>query len=956
MSSTKLFNVRDNRYENVGDDQLDGALRSGMYRLPAGQSIRVFDSTGQEYDADNRTNFQALTDYKFETNFLRENRKLAEEAAEQPLLAAGAAALRGATFGLSDVAADALGYAQKFKALKEANPVASTIGEIGGTIASAIALPGGGLVGGAAKVGQVGASLAERAIAGAVVKGAAEAGASTLAKDIAKRTAAKALTSGTAGFVEGSLYGVGQTISEAALGDPKEAAENLVSNMGLAGLVNGSFMAAGGAFGAIVNRKIPPGMTKAEYLETQQAVSSLRSGLNQAEKEVSEQIAAKPNIVSKAGELYLKTLEKFVPLSDDTKAILKPIFEDPAEAKALVDFMDNAPEALQQVSETMNRMVRTTEQSSKFLAVQGRRESISRMPTAYAENVKAGEDIARQTLKELDRISAKLKNTDLYDAEARREIRNIRDKFEKRVFTRATKEGEEEAIGALGEIVKRKVSKEQLVPKFANNVELMNEMNSVWRDIFQQKKKYSDLIFEKQTAKGKRTIDALEDIYSKVVDNTFNENVFSPQVAQENREISKMIADQMGVYKDFKNKFFTKRSIEGQRTEVFDPDKFSRFVRSDEAKRILQNDIFENYMATSAKTMKLAEKFGIQEQLFQEAGGVIDDTISSISDIKRLKTAMTALGALESHTGKSLQKTLLFGTAANVLGGPLGAAAGATIGYAVDNPVQILRYLNQAQGMIIDNKSLLNRGIEKFVNLKKATAEGIIEMGEPISKKGLQGMSVPKTIRLGTMQAIDPESDEPVSLEQILTAPTENSVERIMYKHSELAQVMPAVTAQMGAQAYAAIEFLKTKMPKDPNTQFSLLPEKVTFTIPASQRSKFERYVEAINDPSSLVKRMSEGTLTQEHVEALQAVYPSLYTDIQRTVVELLAEKKDLNFKQKLQLGLLMQVPTMPAYDPTVFASIQTQYAIAQQEEAQKKVPQTLGQNLKTSFDRAATR
>lgn len=957
MTATKLFNVRDNRYEYVGDNELDGALRSGMFRLPAGESIRVYDAEGQQYEADNRTNFSQLTDFQFESNFAKGNRVLAEQAAEQPLLAAGVAAARGATFGLSDVAAESLGLARRFKALKEQNPVASTIGEIGGTIASAIALPGGGLVGGAAKLGQAGASVAERVIAGAVVKSAAEVGATTLGKDIAKRAAMKALTAGTGGFVEGSLYGVGQTISEAALGDPSEAAEHLVSNIGLAGLVNGTIMGATGAIGSIVRRAIPPGVSREEFEATRQAVNGLRSGLNEAEKQVGAEIAAKPNLISKASELYLKALEKFVPISDDTRAILKPIFEDPSEAKALVDFMNNAPEALQTVSETMNRMVRSTEQASKFLAVQGRRESISRMPTAFAENIKAGQTAAETVIKDLDSVINRVKkNPTAFDAQVRKELQIIRDTFDSKVLARGVSEVDEMTIGALGEKIAKKASKETVGPKFANNIELMNEMNDTWRKIFDVKKFYTETPRTMMTPKAKRTADLLEGLYGKVVDQTFNESAFGIQVAQENREISKMIAQQMGAYKELKSKFFTKRIMQGQKVEVFDPDKFTRFIKSDEAKRILQNDIFENYMVSSAKTMKMAEQFGIQQALFQEAGGVIDDTISSISDMKRLKTAMSALGALESHTGKSLQKTVLYGITGSVLGGGIGQAVGAGIGYAMDNPVQILRYLNQAQTMIIDNKSLLNRGVQKFVGLGKATAEGIAEMGEPIGRAGLQGMTVPKMIRLGTVQAIDPESEEPVSLEQLLVNPTENSVERIMYKHKELAQVMPAVTGQIGAQAYNAIEFLKSKMPKDPNTSYSLMPEKVTFTIPASERLKFERYVEAINDPTAIVKKMNDGTLTAEHVEALQVVYPKLYDETQRAVTELLSEKKNLTFKQKVQLGLFMQVPTMPAYDPTVFATIQTQYAATPQQEQGMKVPETLGQTQKTSFERAATR
>jgi hypothetical protein len=140
IGATKLFNVQVNRYEYVGDDQLDGAVRSGMFKLPAGQTLRVYDPEGNAYDADNRTNFSAIPDARIETNYLRQNRERLEVAAQEPILAGVTAAARGATFGLSDAAAEAFGLAEKFKALKEANPVASTIGEVTGAIWMAVGI------------------------------------------------------------------------------------------------------------------------------------------------------------------------------------------------------------------------------------------------------------------------------------------------------------------------------------------------------------------------------------------------------------------------------------------------------------------------------------------------------------------------------------------------------------------------------------------------------------------------------------------------------------------------------------------------------------------------------------------------------------------------------------------------------------------------------------------------
>jgi len=935
MSQTKLFNVQANRYEFVTDDELDSVLRSGRYRLPAGQTIRVQSPDGRTLEADNNTNFSMFPDYKFESGFGREQRLKLERAAKDPtqqFMAGVEAVARGATFGLSDAALAAMFDAEDVKRRKEANPVLSTVGEVGGAIGSLFLAPAGGLTGGAAKLGQLTTSVAERGLANTVLA----TGGTTLARDIAKRTAYSAITKGAGGFVEGSLYGVGQTISEAALGDPKEAAENLISNMTFSGLVDGSIMAATGALGSIFAKRIPPGMTKAEFNSAQTQMSQLTSGINNAQKEVADKLADSPKLASKIGDVYMKTLEKFLPLDEETKSILKPLFTDPEQGRAVIDFMNNPAEALQVVSEQMNRMVRTTEQGSKFLAVQGRRESIKRMPTRYAQNTEAGTKLAKDLLLDMDKFIATIrKNPEGYDRYAAREIKQVRDKFASRVTPTV-----DPLTGA------------PTSQPLQNNIELMDELNNVWRQIYDIKKPYESRIPGEVGVKGKRTLSKLQNIYSKVAKYTEDANVFGPQVASENAEISQMIAKHMGTVKNFESKFFSRKYIDGKPAKVFDPDKFNTFLRSDEAKRILQNDIFEEFMVSSASTLKQARKFNIEQELFREAGGVVDETFDAIANMKKLKAAMDSIRALESYTGKSLQKTLAF-TALGSFFGPIVAGAAGAVGFAVDNPVQMLRYINKAQEKIIDNKSLMESTIKKFLSAGKATAEGIEAIGATVTPGKLK---VPQAIRLGVVQGFEADSDEPLTLEQMLTAPTDKVVERVMYKHSELANVFPSITAEMGAQTAMALEFLKSKMPKDNNAQFQVIPNQTPYTFPPAERAKFQRYVDAINNPMDTLKKMADGTLTAEHVEALQAVYPKLYSEAQTAVLEMVADKTALNFRQKVQLGLFLGVPTMPAYDPAVFASIQQQYAIAEQEEAGMKVPKELGQNMQTSFEKAMTR
>lgn len=159
---------------------------------------------------------------------------------DSPLLAGAAGLARGATFGLSDVALTKSGLVNKdtLTGLREFNPTASLFGEIGGAVAPTLLSGGAGALGSAARLAS--APVRAAATAGKLVENAAlKALGSEVAKSSTRKildgAAAKALGLG----IEGSFYGAGQIVSEAALGDPKQAAEKALSTIGLSAILSG---------------------------------------------------------------------------------------------------------------------------------------------------------------------------------------------------------------------------------------------------------------------------------------------------------------------------------------------------------------------------------------------------------------------------------------------------------------------------------------------------------------------------------------------------------------------------------------------------------------------------------------------------------------------------------------------------------------------------------------------
>jgi hypothetical protein len=246
-----LLNYETGRPEEVDDEEVPKAVASGTFGLPKGD-VAVISPDGQPGFVPSSRAAQAFAaGYRFETARDRAAREKEEAlgGAEGGALAAGAGALRGATLGLSDVAMTELGFAKPstLKALEEAQPEASVGGEVGGTLLSLL-VPGAG----------------EASAAGTVAKlskAAAGAGTKLLGKgatSVGGRLATRALE----GAVEGTFYGAGHALSQAAIKDEELTAEKLLSEAGMGALIGfgggalGEGLIAGGSKAIQVGREL----------------------------------------------------------------------------------------------------------------------------------------------------------------------------------------------------------------------------------------------------------------------------------------------------------------------------------------------------------------------------------------------------------------------------------------------------------------------------------------------------------------------------------------------------------------------------------------------------------------------------------------------------------------------------------------------------------------------------
>ena len=162
--------------------------------------------------------------------------------------AAAAGVARGASMGLSDAILTGTGLvdARTLQGQQEANPLAALGGE-GLGILGAVAASGGaagagrGVLGGAARV----VTAPTRAVM-ALGRGVEGAGTAILGEGVVARAA----TAAAQGAVEGSLFGVGQAVSESAVKDVPLTAERILAAAG-----HGALLGGGLGGGVSVDRK-----------------------------------------------------------------------------------------------------------------------------------------------------------------------------------------------------------------------------------------------------------------------------------------------------------------------------------------------------------------------------------------------------------------------------------------------------------------------------------------------------------------------------------------------------------------------------------------------------------------------------------------------------------------------------------------------------------------------------
>jgi hypothetical protein len=148
---------------------------------------------------------------------------------------------------------------------------------------------------------------------------------------------------------------------------------------------------------------------------------------------------------------------------------------------------------------------------------------------------------------------------------------------------------------------------------------------------------------------------------------------------------------------------------------------------------------------------------------------------------------------------------------------------------------------------------------------------------------------------------------------------------QVVANTSEISGAAPKTTAALQNIALNGVNYLHAAAPKS-DSQPMLIPGD-DYQPSVDELSSFERKVAAVHNPLSILKDLRLGRLTDDAVEAVKAVYPQFYQDLQSQMMRKLSSGQyKLDSQQKLGLGILFQAPIENVQEPDFLVRLQQNF------------------------------
>lgn len=340
--------------------------------------------------------------------------------------------------------------------------------------------------------------------------------------------------------------------------------------------------------------------------------------------------------------------------------------------------------------------------------------------------------------------------------------------------------------------------------------------------------------------------------------------------------------------------------------------------------------------------------------------------------------------ALDSFYKANTQgsRNTLMGTVAgsvlgSIVGGPLFTAIGAATGYSGDiYSSRVLKWLiegnPQVSGLLFteqaikrqakrldDIPAIFQRMSEKKKRLPKSRTMGIqslnrmfqIDKEESKEKRRPKGADLSRTEKGRILKKANEKLE-------IWATEIEANHKKLTDLTGPLAQEgAPEIAAKLSGKMMRAITYLKQEIPK-PLAPNSLFAPKIEWQPSDYETNKFLQKAQIVDDPLSILGELESGTVTLNHMDALKNIYPQMYGYLVNRITRYATENPTaLSYKDRLNLSIVMGQAIDPSISPERIASYQSMYEDPKGDlpgTEQMEISERFADNYKTETQRLA--
>lgn len=936
----ELFNTQTRQKEPLDDPELlKTALQTGTHSFKAGEMVNVKSPDGQLGTVPAENVVEAIkSGYQVETPSQAAVRQYVEEneglkgSVKVGLGQFADEAAMGLPELIYDKTANPLDVAKK-EALKKEHDLSNTVGGLAGFGASF--MTGGPLFKAASKAGEKTATVIAEKLA-------AEAGEEVAGRTL-KKIAREIVAKGAGGAVEGAVFSAPHAITEAALGDPSDAAETL-----MAGGLIGTAFGGGGVLAKDLLNLGKAGVTKGASLITQQKESAetlaARIGkvFSGVDEEAIKHYVANPERVNAAPtvealkndiDTVVSGIGDKVTFAKEAAANAKQELDDAYRASTFDLSRTRAPEKLADdlmlaLDNEKSVLATLSEQADDALVRSGatfQKQDLVKFINDLGGSVGAGKKgaligdevtAAVEKLKVMrDRIEQGLDET--IDASTLRDVlRQVRSDIN---YNQAAGEFNDTA-NKLKTTFTRNVSNvlKDASPEYAQYMKRMSGLADTLQGMsksFGTKEKAVSSLNGLMTARGKIKDDLLTK-FSELTGKNWQAELEQFKGAKDLLELSKRQDVRELLLPELSAKYKASQEAVDKALAEYEP---LRRLTSDSTQNAIRQQAFKNPSIENRKAF---------EHLSEITGR---DFLSLMKD-------RAVLDAFMKESTNGSRKAVMFGALGGAIGGWPGSAVGGAVGGAMDMYggrilKQMIDGTKDVRGLLFSEQAM-KRAAEKLDSIPERLKRMSDRKPAPLKTLGTDALI--RVMDKHSTQESKKETSVKDRLEKLkeLNEKTSTLVSNPDLMTSRIAALTgpvsdngaPNIGGALSQKMVQALSYLNGQMPKPPKPKNAFAPKEL-WRPSDYDLSKYEKKVKVIQDPFIVLDELENGTLTRSHMEALQAVYPGLHRMISERIGQAAtSQETPMGYSERMKLSLILGEPLDDSTSPQSIAYYQSTF------------------------------